>query len=199
LSTFKGAAGAAARDAAIGALTGAAVGSVRGPGTPTTPLTEEGETAPPPPPPPGAPTVTPPGGISPEAMDLETLLSAGAPVADETIDFETPTPAKTSGKTADELITDNARIQAKLDAGEYKNPKAAAAAKAKQARQQAEIDAQAAAPIAAPEVIAEQAAAPVKESIYEVPKKEAGDYVAAIESQTVKPNASILKKHVKAP
>jgi hypothetical protein len=199
VSTFKGAAGAAARDAAIGALTGSAVGAVRGPGTPITPPTEEDKTtAPPPPPPPGAPPVTTPGGISPEAMDLETLLSAAAPVADETIDFETPTPAKTSGKTADELITDNARIQAKLDAGEYKNPKAAAAAKAKQARQQAEIDAQAAAPIAAPEVIAEQAAAPVKESIYEVPKKEAGDYVAAIESQTVKPNASILKKHVKA-
>lgn len=37
-----------------------------------------------------------------------------------------------------------------------------------------------------------------KESIYEVPKKEAADYLATIESQTVKPNASILKKHVKA-
>jgi hypothetical protein len=36
------------------------------------------------------------------------------------------------------------------------------------------------------------------ESIYEVPKKEAGDYLTAIESQTVKPNASILKKHIKA-
>lgn len=37
-----------------------------------------------------------------------------------------------------------------------------------------------------------------KESIYEAPKKEAADYLATIESQTVKPNASILKKHVKA-
>ena len=201
VSTFKGAAGAAARDAAIGALTGSAVGAVRGPGAPITPPTEEDKTtAPPPPPPPGAPPVTTPGGVSPEAMDLETLLGAGAPAADETIDFKTPTPAKTSGKAVDDLVADNARIQAKLDAGEYKNPKATAAAKAKQARQQAEIDAQAAAPIVAPEVIAEQAAAivPDKESIYEVPKKEAGDYVAAIESQTVKPNASILKKHVKA-
>jgi hypothetical protein len=202
VSTFKGAAGAAARDAAIGALTGSAVGAVRRPGAPITPPDEEEQTVAPPPPaaPPGAATVTPPGGIPPEATDLETLLGAGAPVADETIDFETPMPAKTSGKTADELVADNARIQAKLDAGEYKNPKATAAAKAKQARQQAEIDAQAATPSAAPEVIAEQAAAikPTKESIYEAPKKEAGDYVAAIESQTVKPNASILKKHVKA-
>jgi hypothetical protein len=37
-----------------------------------------------------------------------------------------------------------------------------------------------------------------KESIYEAPKKEAADYLANIESQAVKPNASILKKHVKA-
>jgi hypothetical protein len=185
VDTFKGAAGAAARDAAIGALTGAAVGSVRGPGTPTAPLTEEGETAPPPPPPPGAPPVTAPGGVSPEAMDLETLLSAAAPavpVAEETIDFETPTPAKTSGKAVDDLIADNARIQAKLDAGEYKNPKATAAAKAKQARQQAEIDAQAAAPVVASEVIAEQAAAPVKESIYAEPIKAAQAKIAALEA-----------------
>ena len=41
-------------------------------------------------------------------------------------------------------------------------------------------------------------AAPAKESIYEVPKKEAGDYLASIESETVKPNASVLKKHIKA-
>ena len=37
-----------------------------------------------------------------------------------------------------------------------------------------------------------------KESIYEAPKKEAANYLATIESQAVKPNASILKKHVKA-
>jgi hypothetical protein len=192
VSTFKGAAGAAARDAAIGALTGAAVGSVRGPGTPTAPLTEEEQTVTPPPP---APPVTPPGGVPPEALDLETLLSVATPAAEDTADIEIP---KASGKPVDELAADNARIQAGLDAGKYANPIAAAAAKARIDRQQAEIDAQAAAPIVTPEVIAEQAAAPVKESIYEVPKKEAGDYVAAIESQTVKPNASILKKHVKA-
>jgi hypothetical protein len=144
VDTFKGAAGAAARDAAIGALTGAAVGSVRGPGTPTAPLTEEGETAPPPPPPPGATTVTPPGGIPPEALDLETLLGAGAPAAEETIDFETPTPAKEvkmTGRTADEITADNARIQANLEAGKYKGPKAVSNAKNKIADQQAEIDA----------------------------------------------------------
>ena len=138
VDTFKGAAGAAARDAAIGALTGATVGSVRGPGTPTAPLTEEGETAPPPPPPPGAPPVTTPGGISPEAMDLETLLSAATPVAEDTADIDIP---KASGKTADELTVDNARIQAKLDAGEYKSPSAITRAENKLKRQQAEIDA----------------------------------------------------------
>ena len=37
-----------------------------------------------------------------------------------------------------------------------------------------------------------------KESIYEAPKKEAANYLATIESQAVKPNASILKKHVRA-
>ena len=198
VDTFKGAAGAAARDAAIGALTGSAVG-IRGPGAPITPPTEEDKTTapPPPPPPPGATTVTPPGGIPPEATDLETLLGAGAPAttADETIDFETPAKeVKASGKTVEQLEESIAERQAKLDAGTHKNPKAAAN---KQADEIAELEAlktKAAAPIA------EQAAAiePVKESIYEAPKKEAGDYVAAIESQTVKPNASILKKHVKA-
>jgi len=194
VDTFKGAAGAAARDAAIGALTGATVGAVRGPGTPPAPPTpppEEGETTAPPP---AAPPVTPPGGIPPGATDLETLLGAGAPAADETIDFEAPAKeVKASGKSVDELTADNARIQAKLDAGGYKNPRAVAAAEAKQARQQAEIDAQAVSPS-----VAEEKPTPTKESIYEAPKKEAGDYIAAIESQTIKPNASTLKKHVKA-
>jgi hypothetical protein len=202
VDTFKGAAGAAARDAAIGALTGAAVGSVRGPGTPTAPLTEEGETAPPPPPPPGATTVTPPGGVPPEALDLETLLGAGAPAADETIAFETPTPAKATGKTVEQLEESIAERQAKLDAGTHPNPKAAVNTQANEIAELKSLKAQAVTPSTTSEVIAEQAAAPapepVKESIYEVPKKEAGDYVAAIESQTVKPNASILKKHVKA-
>jgi hypothetical protein len=136
VDTFKGAAGAAARDAAVGALTGAAVGSVRGPGVapvPPAPPSEEDKTTAPPPP------VTPPGGIPPEALDLETLLGAGAPAVDETVDFETP--AKTTGMSVDELTADNARIQAKLEAGEYKDPKAVAAAKARIDRQQAEIDA----------------------------------------------------------
>jgi hypothetical protein len=143
VDTFKGAAGAAARDAAIGALTGSAVGAVRGPGTPTAPLTEEGETAPPPPPPPpGATTVTPPGAVSAEAMDLETLLSTATPAAEEKIDFETPAKeVKLSGRTADEIAADNARIQAKLDAGKYKSSKAVNNAKNKIADQQAEIDA----------------------------------------------------------
>ena len=140
VSTFKGAAGAAARDAAIGALTGSAVGAVRAPGTPIAPPTEEGQTTAPPPPaaPPGATTVTPPGAISPEAMDLETLLGAGAPAAEDIADVEIP---KASGKTADELVADNARIQAKLDAGEYKSPSAVTRAENKLKRQQAEIDA----------------------------------------------------------
>ena len=186
VDTFKGAAGAAARDAAIGALTGSAVG-IRGPGIPSAPPSEEDKTTapPPPPPPPGATTVTPPGGVPPEALDLETLLGAGAPAADETIDFETPAKqVKATGKPIDELVADNARIQAKLDAGEYKNPKATAAAKAKQARQQAEIDAQAATPSAATEVIAEQAAAiePTRESIYAEPIKAAQAKITALEA-----------------
>jgi hypothetical protein len=139
VDTFKGAAGAAARDAAIGALTGSAVGAVRAPGAPITPPTEEEQTtAPPPPPPPGTTTVTPPGGVPPEAMDLETLLSAAAPVVEDTADIDIP---KASGKTADELTADNARIQAKLDAGEYKSSSAITRAENKLKRQQAEIDA----------------------------------------------------------
>jgi hypothetical protein len=146
VSTFKGAAGAAARDAAIGALTGSAVGAVRGPGAPITPPTEEDKTtAPPPlPPPPGAATVTTPGGVPPGAMDLETLLSTATPAAEDTINFETPTPAKEvkmTGRTADEITADNARIQANLEAGKYKGPKAVSNAKNKIADQQAEIDA----------------------------------------------------------
>jgi hypothetical protein len=127
VDTFKGAAGAAARDAAIGALTGSAVGAVRGPGTPTAPLTEEGETAPPPPPPPpGATTVTPPGAVSAEAMDLETLLSVGASAAEDRADIETPAKeVKTSGKSIADLEKSIADRQAKLDAGTHKNPKAA--------------------------------------------------------------------------
>ena len=143
VDTFKGAAGAAARDAAIGALTGSAVG-IRGPGIPSAPPSEEDKTTapPPPPPPPGATTVTPPGGVPPEALDLETLLGAGAPAADETVDFETPAKEiKMSGRTADEITADNARIQAKLDTGAYKGPKAINNAKNKMADQQAEIDA----------------------------------------------------------
>jgi hypothetical protein len=201
VSTFKGAAGAAARDAAIGALTGSAVGAVRAPGTPITPPTEEDKTTapPPPPPPPGATTVTPPGAISSEAMDLETLLGAGAPAGapavEDTADIELPAKqVKVSGKTVEQLEESIAERQAKLDAGTHKNPKAAVNKQADEIAELEALKAKAAAPSA------EQAAAiePTKESIYEAPKKEAGDYVAAIESQTVKPNASILKKHVKA-
>jgi hypothetical protein len=192
VSTFKGAAGAAARDAAIGALTGAAVGSVRAPGTPITPPTEEEQTnAPPPPPPPGTTTVTPPGGIPPGAMDLETLLSAGAPAASETIDFEAPAkPAKASGKTVEQLEKSIAKRQGELDAGTHKNPKAAANT---QANEIAELEA-----LKTKAVASEVAAEQTKESIYDAPKKEAGDYLTAIESQTIKPNPSILKKHIRA-
>jgi hypothetical protein len=119
VDTFKGAAGAAARDAVIGALTGAAVGSVRGPGiapAPPTPPLEEGEA-----PPPVTPPVTPPGGIPPEALDLETLLGTGAPAAGETVDFETPT----SGKSIAELEESIATRQTQLDNGTHPNPKAA--------------------------------------------------------------------------
>jgi hypothetical protein len=126
VDTFKGAAGAAARDAAIGALTGATVGAVRGPDiapAPPTPPPEEGE-APPPVTPPVTLPVTPPGGVPPEALDLETLLGAGAPVAGETINFETPE-VKLSGKSIAELEASIAKRQAELDAGIHKNPKAA--------------------------------------------------------------------------
>jgi hypothetical protein len=140
VDTFKGAAGAAARDAAIGALTGSAVG-IRGPGIPSAPPFEEDKTTapPPPPPPPGTTTVTPPGGIPPEALDLETLLGAGAPAADETIGFETPAKkVKMSGKSVAELEKAIADRQAKLDAGTHKNPKAAVVT---QANQIAELEA----------------------------------------------------------
>ena len=40
--------------------------------------------------------------------------------------------------------------------------------------------------------------APPQESIYDVPKKEAADYLAKIDSGEVQPNASILKKHLAA-
>ena len=200
VKTFEGVAGAAARDAAIGAITGAAVG-VRGPSVDKS-LTDAGVTEEEKKALLDESNKKTEGAIPPDAMDLETLLSANAPstpeekLAAETIDFQTPTPPKPSGKTAEELAADNARIQANLDAGEYKAPKAAAAAQAKIDRQKAEIDAQTVAPSAAPAVT--PSVTPAKESIYEVPKKEAGDYVAAIENQTVKPNASILKKHIKA-
>jgi hypothetical protein len=206
VDTFQGVAGSAARDAAVGALTGAAVG-IRGPKgkqiLEDAGVTEEEKTAlldaadkiaP--------PATTTAASMSPDAMDLETLLAPSATkVEDETFDFEpTKAPTKASGKSATELEADNQRIQTKLDAGEYTNPKAVEAANNRIARQQAEIDALNTQAPATSEVVAEATPAPVptKESIYEVPKKEAGDYVTAIESQTVKPNASILKKHVKA-
>ena len=207
VDTFQGVAGSAARDAAVGALTGAAVG-IRGPKgkqiLEDAGVTEEEKTAlldaadkiaPP-------ATTTTAASMSPDATDLETLLAPNATkVEDETFDFEpTKTPTKASGKSATELEADNQRIKAKLDAGGYTNPKAVEAANNKIARQQAEIDALNTQAPATSEVVAEATPAPIptKESIYEVPKKEAGDYVTAIESQTVKPNASILKKHVKA-
>ena len=226
VDTFQGVAGAAARDAAIGALVGGAVG-IRGPKgkqiLEDAGVTEEEKTAlldtadkiAPPATGTTTTTTTTAASMSPDAMDLETLLAPSATkVEDETFDYE---PTKTSGKNVEELIADNARIQAKLDAGEYKGDKAIANAKAKQARQQAEIDAQTVAPPVttppappvttppappvttppAPPAVA-PSVTPTKESIYEVPKKEAGDYLAAIESKTVKPNPSTLKKHLKA-
>jgi hypothetical protein len=201
VDTFKGAAGAAARDAAVGALTGAAVG-VRGPGTaptPPAPPSEEDKTTAPPP---AAPPVTTPGGVPPEAMDLETLLAPNAAktpeqkLEDETIDFAAPAKEiKASGKSIEQLEESIATRQAKLDAGTHKNPKAAANTQANEIAELEALKAQ-----TTGEVVADQTPAPVpaKESIYEAPKKEAGDYLAAIESKTVKPNPSILKKHVKA-
>ena len=198
VGTFEGVAGATARDAAIGAITGAAVG-IRGPKGDKTlqdaGVTEEEKKAlldaadklekk--------AETTTTTTTVPPEAMDLETLLAPNATtkVEDETIDFETPAkPAKPSGKSIEQLEKSIADRQAKLDAGTHKNPKAAVNTQAKEI---AELEALKAGPGVTPSVT------PAKESIYAVPKKEAGDYVAAIESQTIKPNASILKKHIKA-
>ena len=198
VGTFEGVAGATARDAAIGAITGAAVG-IRGPkgkkALEDAGVTEEEKKAlldaadklekk--------AETTTTTTTVPPEAMDLETLLAPNATtkVENETIDFETPAkPAKPSGKSIEQLEKSIADRQAKLDAGTHKNPKAAANTQAKEI---AELTALKAGPGVTPSVT------PAKESIYAVPKKEAGDYLAAIESQTIKPNASILKKHIKA-
>ena len=148
VDTFQGVAGAAARDAAVGALTGAAVG-VRGPSpvaeTPPPPVTEPGKettTAPPPAPP------------APSTIDAATealLASTIDPVTGQFIQqfaapsaTETPVIAEADRQAAikkvSELETDNARIQAKLDAGEYKAPQAKAAAQNKLAKQQALID-----------------------------------------------------------
>jgi hypothetical protein len=195
VKTFEGVAGSAARDAAIGAITGAAVG-IRGPKGEQTAkdagITEEEkkalldaadklETK-------TETTTTPPAANIPaEAMDLETLLSGSAPLtpeqklAAETIDVEN---LSEEGK---KLKADIDRRQAELDAGTHRNPIAAERAQDRDKQKLANLASQ-------PAPNAEAA----KESIYEVPKKEAGDYVAAIESETVKPNASILKKHIKA-
>ena len=149
VDTFQGVAGSAARDAAIGALTGAAVG-VRGPSpvaeTPPPPVTEPGKettTAPPPVPP-----------VAPPTMDAATealLASTIDPVTGQFVQqFATPSATETpviaeadkqaAIKKVSELETDNARIQAKLAAGEYKAPQAKAAAQNKLAKQQALID-----------------------------------------------------------
>ena len=206
VGTFEGVAGAAARDAAIGAITGAAVG-IKGPKgeqvLKDAGITEEEKTAlldaankiaPP------AETTTTATTVPPEAMDLETLLAPNAPkkLEDETVDFETPAPVKPSGKNIEQLEKSIADRQAKLDAGTHKNPKAAVNTQAKEI---AELEAlKAAQTPAGAEVVTETTPAPTatKESIYAVPKKEAGDYLAAIESKTVKPNPSTLKKHLKA-
>jgi hypothetical protein len=201
VGTFEGVAGATARDAAIGAITGAAVG-IRGPKGDKTlqdagvteeekkalldaadKLEKKAET-----------TTTTTTSVPPEATDLETLLAPNATkkVEDETIDFETPTPPKASGKSITELEKSIADRQAKLDAGTHKNPKAAANTQAKEIAELEALKVGEVAPGVTPNVT------PAKESIYAVPKKEAGDYLTAIESQTVKPNPSILKKHVKA-
>jgi hypothetical protein len=149
VDTFQGVAGAAARDAAVGALTGAAVG-VRGPSpvaeTPPPPVTEPGKettTAPPP-----APPVAPP---TTDAATEALLASTIDPVTGQFVQqfaapsaTETPVIAEADKQAATkriaELETDNARIQAKLDAGEYKAPQAKAAAQNKLAKQQALID-----------------------------------------------------------
>ena len=153
VGTFQSVGGAAARDAAIGALTGAAVG-VRGPAPVITPKTEEqkkaeeerkaleitqtrDETQ--------AADKKIISALEPR-FDAEGNPIAGAPpsaikttpLAEETIDVA---PVKKSGMTIEQLEADNARIQTGLDAGNYKNTKAVTAAKNKIARQQAEIDA----------------------------------------------------------
>ena len=149
VDTFQGVAGAAARDAAVGALTGAAVG-VRGPSpvaeTPPPPTTEPGKettTAPPP-----APPVAPP---TTDAATEALLASTIDPVTGQFVQqFATPSATETpviaeadkqaAIKKVSELEIDNARIQAKLAAGEYKAPQAKAAAQNKLAKQQALID-----------------------------------------------------------
>jgi hypothetical protein len=149
VDTFQGVAGAAARDAAVGALTGAAVG-VRGPSsvaeTPPPPTTEPGKettTAPPP-----VPPVTPP---TTDAATEALLASTIDPVTGQFVQqFATPSATETpviaeadkqaAIKKVSELEIDNARIQAKLAAGEYKAPQAKAAAQNKLAKQQALID-----------------------------------------------------------
>jgi hypothetical protein len=148
VDTFQGVAGAAARDAAVGALTGAAVG-VRGPSpvaeTPPPPVTEPGkETTTAPPPAPPAPPIT-------DAATEALLASTIDPITGQFIQqfaapsaTETPVIAEADRQAAikkvSELETDNARIKAKLDAGEYKAPQAKAAAQNKLAKQQALID-----------------------------------------------------------
>jgi hypothetical protein len=150
VDTFQGVAGAAARDAAIGALTGSAVGAVSKPSpvaeTPPPPVTEPGKettTAPPP-----APPVTPP---TTDAATEALLASTIDPITGQFVQqfaapsaTETPVIAEADRQAAikkvSELETDNARIQAKLDAGEYKAPQAKAAAQNKLAKQQALID-----------------------------------------------------------
>jgi hypothetical protein len=148
VDTFQGVAGAAARDAAVGALTGAAVG-VRGPSpvaeTPPPPVTEPGkETTTAPPPAPPAPPTT-------DAATEALLASTIDPVTGQFVQqfaapsaTETPVIAEADRQAAikkvSELETDNARIKAKLDAGEYKAPQAKAAAQNKLAKQQALID-----------------------------------------------------------
>ena len=144
VGTLEGVAGATARDAAVGALTGAAVG-VRGP----SPVAE------PPPPPttePGTETTTTPPPVAPPAMDAATealLASTIDPITGEFVQqFVTPPEApviaeadkQAAIKQITDLETDNAKIQAKLAAGEYKVPKAIANAQAKLAKQQALID-----------------------------------------------------------
>lgn len=113
---------------------------------------------------------------------------APANVANETFDMLNSEEAKTK---ADQLATDNARIQAKLDAGEYKSDKAVANAKAKIARQQTEID-------SLKTQTASSVATPAKESIYAVPIKNATDYIAELETNKSKPNASKLAGHLRA-